>query len=352
MNKKTTFILILTLIYHCNIVLAQFNTVTFHRPKVAVGEVRQDTMTMPSPTAGNEIQPSYSTGKGLEVDLFSGYDLPVFVNATDSLLFGLLHDRVSVCLPLDILHTTSEYGYRSDPVMKCKRFHDGIDLRCSGAYVYSMLPGRISKVVYGKHGYGNYVEIEHGDIVCLYGHLSLATVKEGDIVPAGYVVAVSGNTGRTTGPHLHVKLTYKGKSVNPDGFISYLNRYIAALQTRIDGIRRGGQEEQNDLNVKNLLAVMDRYNVQFKKVVLAQALLETGYFTSRVCTECNNLFGLRRPSDGSYYEFPRWEDSVKAYCDYVQYKYKGGDYYQFLDRIGYAEDRDYTTKVRVIERSL
>lgn len=286
------------------------------------------------------------------MDLYSGYDIPVFVNATDSLLFGLLHERVSVCLPLDILHTTSEYGYRSDPITRCRRFHDGIDLRCNSEYVYSMLPGRIRKVAYGKGGYGNYVEIEHGDIVCLYGHLALATVREGDWVPAGYVVAVSGSTGRATGPHLHIKLTYKGKSVNPDGFIAYLNRYIRSLQERIDGITHAGDSVAHSLTVGNLLAAMDRHNVRFKKVVLAQALLETGYFTSRVCRECHNLFGLRRPSDGSYYRFDRWEDSVKAYRDYVQYKYTGGDYYEFLDHIGYAEDRDYIAKVRSIARSL
>ena len=88
------------------------------------------------------------------------------------------------------------------------------------------------------------------------------------------------------------------------------------------------------------------------RIVIAQALLETGYFTSRVCLENNNLFGLRRPKDGGYYEFDNWEESVKAYRDYVQYKYKGGDYYQFLQRIGYAEDPDYVTKVRQIARTL
>lgn len=85
---------------------------------------------------------------------------------------------------------------------------------------------------------------------------------------------------------------------------------------------------------------------------IAQSLLETGYYTSRVCLEKNNLFGLRRPKDGSNYEFDNWEESVKAYRHYVQYKYKGGDYYQFLQRIGYAEDPDYVAKVRQIARTL
>ena len=86
--------------------------------------------------------------------------------------------------------------------------------------------------------------------------------------------------------------------------------------------------------------------------VAAQALLETGYFTSRVCLENNNLFGLRRPSNGSYYAFNSWEESVKAYKDYVQYKYKGGNYYDFLNRIGYAENQTYLIKVGKIVSSL
>ena len=66
----------------------------------------------------------------------------------------------------------------------------------------------------------------------------------------------------------------------------------------------------------------------------------------------NNLFGLRSPADGSYYNFDTWEESVKAYRDYVQYKYRSGNYYTFLNRIGYAENRTYTLKLRKIVGSL
>ena len=107
-----------------------------------------------------------------------------------------------------------------------------------------------------------------------------------------------------------------------------------------------------ELNIDNLLSVLEKYNVKEKKIVLAQALLETGYFSSPLCMECHNLFGLRHPSDGSYYTFNNWEESVKAYLDDVQYKYNGGNYYAFLKRIGYAEDRNYTSKVRKIADKL
>lgn len=109
---------------------------------------------------------------------------------------------------------------------------------------------------------------------------------------------------------------------------------------------------ENDLNIDNLLKALDKYDVKCKKIVLAQALLETGYFTSDLCLQSHNLFGLRHPSDGSYYVFDNWEECVKAYHDDVQYKYHGGNYYAFLDNIGYAEDKNYTAKVMKIARNL
>lgn len=277
--------------------------------------------------------------------------VPLFVNATDSLLFGLLQERMLVCLPLNFLNVTSHYGMRKDPFMKCSKFHDGIDFKCKNEYVYAMLPGVVKKVHYGNKGYGNYVELDYGNIQSLYGHLSMITVKEGDVVDAGTIVAISGNTGKTTGPHLHLRMRKNGKSVDPKPFINYMNRYISSLQEKINTVQTG-ERPAKPLNIANLIAAMDKYDLSNKTYVVAQAILETGYFTSRVCLELNNLFGLRRPSNGEYYAFDNWEESVKAYRDYVQYKYKGGDYLTFLNDIGYAEDKAYIYKVRSIARSL
>ena len=109
---------------------------------------------------------------------------------------------------------------------------------------------------------------------------------------------------------------------------------------------------ESSLTVENLLAMLQKYDVKLPKIVLAQALLETGNFSSELCRVNHNLFGLRHPSDGSYYTFTKWEESVKSYRDDVQYKYTDGDYYAFLSRIGYAEDRNYTSKVRRIANTL
>lgn len=87
-------------------------------------------------------------------------------------------------------------------------------------------------------------------------------------------------------------------------------------------------------------------NIYHPDIVLAQAKLETGNYKSKACTVYNNLFGLRKP-DGSYYKFNSWQESVKAYKDWVQNKYTPpNDYYDFLDSIRYAEDDSYINKLR------
>ena len=103
-----------------------------------------------------------------------------------------------------------------------------------------------------------------------------------------------------------------------------------------------------EFNIPNLLKVMDEVGIKNKIYVLAQACLETGYFTSRVYKTYNNLFGLYDSSKKDYYHFQRWEDSVAGYMKFIQYRYKGGDYLQWLKKIGYAEDPAYINKVSTI----
>ena len=124
----------------------------------------------------------FPSAQGMEISIER--DLPIFANVKKSPLSALLQQRLTVCLPLDLLKLTSEFGYRKDPISRCSRFHDGIDLKCNKAFVYSMLPGIVKEVHYGNKGYGNYVILEHGGLECLYGHLSTIAVREGNIVEA------------------------------------------------------------------------------------------------------------------------------------------------------------------------
>lgn len=99
-----------------------------------------------------------------------------------------------------------------------------------------------------------------------------------------------------------------------------------------------------ELTIPNLYKEIIRNGILYPKIVLAQAILETGWFRSSVCRNKHNLFGLTNPRTGKYYEFNHWTESVRAYYTKVQYKYKGGNYLLWLDEIGYAEDPKYVQK--------
>lgn len=100
-----------------------------------------------------------------------------------------------------------------------------------------------------------------------------------------------------------------------------------------------------ELTIPNLYAEIIRNGIRHPKIVLAQAILETGWFTSPVCRNKHNLFGLTNPRTGKYFEFGHWTESVRAYYTKVQYKYKGGNYLLWLREIGYAEDPRYVRSV-------
>lgn len=115
-------------------------------------------------------------------------------------------------------------------------------------------------------------------------------------------------------------------------------------QKKTDDITKS-ENNLPELAIPNLYKEIIRNGILYPKIVLAQAILETGWFRSSVCRNKHNLFGLTNPRTGKYYEFNHWTESVRAYYTKVQYKYKGGNYLFWLDEIGYAEDPDYIIAV-------
>lgn len=115
-------------------------------------------------------------------------------------------------------------------------------------------------------------------------------------------------------------------------------------QKKTDDITKS-ENNLPELTIPNLYKEIIRNGILYPKIVLAQAILETGWFRSSVCRNKHNLFGLTNPRTGKYYEFNHWTESVRAYYTKVQYKYKGGNYLFWLDEIGYAEDPDYINAV-------
>ena len=323
---------------------AQFNTIQ-KQPQVVkskpISEVQADT----TESIVKSHQEYFELPNHREIAI--EYDIPLFVSVKDSMMMELLNRRTSVALPLDFIHITSDYGYRRDPITRAKdRFHNGIDLRCAkGSLVYAMMPGVIEKVVYSETGYGHHVIINHVGLRILYGHLGIIAVKEGDVVSPGTIVALSSDTGRSTGPHLHIRaerlVNGEWKSVDPEPFIKHLNDYICSLQEEMANLRF---ESRPDCGVL------------YPKIVAAQYCLETGYGSSNVCRKYNNLFGLFDSKHHDYYHFRSWEESVSGYVRMIQRRYNpkiDKDYYTFLKRIGYAENMDsYNAKVRAIANTL
>ena len=112
------------------------------------------------------------------------------------------------------------------------------------------------------------------------------------------------------------------------------------LQKKTDYITKS-ENNRPELTIPNLYKEIIRNGILYPKIVLAQAILETGWFRSSVCQNKHNLFGLTNPRTGKYYEFNHWTESVQAYYTKVQYKYNGGNYLLWLEDIGYAEDSRY-----------
>ena len=123
------------------------------------------------------------------------------------------------------------------------------------------------------------------------------------------------------------------------------------LQKKTDDITKS-ENHLPELTIPNLYKEIIRNGILYPKIVLAQAILETGWFRSSVCRNKHNLFGLTNPRTGKYYEFNHWTESVRAYYTKVQYKYKGGNYLLWLEEIGYAENPMYKKAIYCILKSL
>ena len=115
---------------------------------------------------------------------------------------------------------SSPFGKRIDPVNKKKAIHEGVDIKGKrGDRIVTTAGGKVIKAM-KNGGYGNYVEIDHGNgYVTAYGHMQNYLVRRGERVEQGQVIGQVGSSGRSTGPHLHYEIRYKKKPINPDKFM-------------------------------------------------------------------------------------------------------------------------------------
>lgn len=132
----------------------------------------------------------------------------------------------SITYPLKSIKVTSPYGYRRDPFTGKLSWHNGLDLRAKNEPAYAMMNGIVEKVGYDNRS-GNYVTLRHGNFYISYCHLSSIIVRKGEYVYPGIIVGVTGNTGRSTGNHLHLTCKKDGKSFNPTILLNLIEKSFA-----------------------------------------------------------------------------------------------------------------------------
>lgn len=133
------------------------------------------------------------------------------------------HDDMLKCIPAiqpvsnkDLKKTASGYGLRIDPIYKTTKFHEGMDFSANiGTPIYATGNGTVTKAGW-QSGYGKIVKINHGyGYETWYAHMNKIDVRVGQKVVRGEVIGEVGNTGKSTGPHLHYEVHVKGRVVNP-----------------------------------------------------------------------------------------------------------------------------------------
>lgn len=136
-------------------------------------------------------------------------------NVPDSFMI----DLKGFCMPIKEGHVTSKFGFRR------RRMHNGVDLKVQiGDTIYAAFDGKVRMISYERRGYGKYVVIRHTNgLETVYGHLSGYLVEEDDVVKAGQPIALGGNTGRSTGSHLHFEFRFLGQAINPADIVDFEN---------------------------------------------------------------------------------------------------------------------------------
>lgn len=129
----------------------------------------------------------------------------------------------NVYSPLSKLEITSNYGMRFHPIKKRWIFHSGVDLGANNDTVRSVIDGTVHSSGYNS-GLGYYVKVQSGNYVITYGHLSQYFCLEEMNILAGQPIGITGNTGLSTGEHLHFSVHQNGNSLDPIDFLKSLIR--------------------------------------------------------------------------------------------------------------------------------
>lgn len=148
-------------------------------------------------------------------------------------------DGIPQVVPASVENITSGFGFRRDPFNGRGAMHAGIDFKgAMGSPIFAAADGRVT-FAGRKSGYGNAIEITHGNgMLTRYAHLSRIGVKVGQQVAAGATIGGLGNTGRSTGPHLHFEVRINDRAINPRPFLEAAPDVLKEVRaSRTTGVR-------------------------------------------------------------------------------------------------------------------
>ncbi|WP_108651274.1 peptidoglycan DD-metalloendopeptidase family protein [Dongshaea marina] len=151
--------------------------------------------------------------------------------ATDSVLRAVMLELIPSGKPLEYRYASSKFGMRENPITKKRERHPGIDLVASmGTPIYAPADGVVEYMRRGKKGYGNFMILNHSfGFTTLYGHLSKFNVSYGKFVHKGDLIAWSGNSGDSTGPHLHYEVRFLSRVLDPVNFMNWSSTNFSQL---------------------------------------------------------------------------------------------------------------------------
>ena len=137
---------------------------------------------------------------------------------------SLLIDLTGFCMPTENTKVNDIFGYRP----RRRRMHYGLDIKVErGDTIRAAFDGKVRYCSYQRRGYGHYVVIRHPNgLETLYAHLTKRLMGENEVVKAGAPIGLGGNTGRSTGPHLHFETRLLGKALNPALFFDFPNQDV------------------------------------------------------------------------------------------------------------------------------
>jgi murein DD-endopeptidase MepM/ murein hydrolase activator NlpD len=136
-------------------------------------------------------------------------------------------------MPVAAPFNASGFGVRIDPFTGQQAMHEGIDFITDVGTPVVAAAGGVVQFAGFHPQYGNMVDVDHGnDLVTRYAHLSKVLVKEGDVLQRGRRIGDSGNTGRSTGPHLHFEVRFRGAAQNPAKFLLAANPQLPVARAR------------------------------------------------------------------------------------------------------------------------